>query len=346
MTTAGSPAVTVFPRALNIAAEYIDRPVAEGRGSSPAVRVASAARETLTYEQLQALVNRAAATLQAAGVEMEQRVGILLPDSTAWLSAFFGAAKLGAVPVPFNTILPASDHLYLLNDSRARALVVDAAFWSGLLQRRAELAYLRKVFVVNGDEGKTRAGAMRLRRRRLSFRQQRRPVTTSPSGSTPRAAPVRPKAPCICSTTCFSASRSMPRSILKLRPTDVVLSAAKLFHAYGFGNCSYFPFAAGATSVLFPAGSVLRRCSTSSPRNRSRCSSACRHSMPRCCNPPSPAANATARRCAYASRRQNRFRRRSFDAGKRALASRSWTESAQRKRCISLSVTRRRGGAG
>ena len=79
MTTAGTPAVTVFPRALNIAAEYIDRPVAEGRGSSPAIRVASAAREELTYEQLLALVNRAAGTLQAAGVEMEQRVGILLP---------------------------------------------------------------------------------------------------------------------------------------------------------------------------------------------------------------------------------------------------------------------------
>src|SRR3954451_7598645 len=153
MKTAGAASISSFPRSLNIAAEYIDRPVAEGRGASSAVRVASSPREELTYGQLQALVNRAASALQAAGVEMEQRVALLLPDSTPWLAAFFGAAKLGAVPVPFNTILPASDHLYLLNDSRARALVVDAAIWSQLVGHRSELPFLRRVFVSNGDEG-------------------------------------------------------------------------------------------------------------------------------------------------------------------------------------------------
>ena len=156
------------------------------------------------------------------------------------------------MPVPFNTILPATDHLYLLNDSRARALVVDAALWSGLLQRRAELRYLRKVFVVNGDEGEDTCWGDALAQAPSEFQTA---ATTCDdvafwlysSGST-----GAPKGAVHLQHDMLFCEQTYARSILKLRPTDVVLSAAKLFHAYGFGNSSYFPFAAGATSVLYP----------------------------------------------------------------------------------------------
>ena len=42
-------------------------------------------------------------------------------------ASFFGAIKIGAVPVPINTLLKPVDYSYLLNDSRARVAIVSEA---------------------------------------------------------------------------------------------------------------------------------------------------------------------------------------------------------------------------
>ena len=61
------------------------------------------------------------------GMRCEERIALLLPDSPPWAYVFFGAMKIGAVAMPMNTMLTAKDYEYLLNDSRARVLVVHAA---------------------------------------------------------------------------------------------------------------------------------------------------------------------------------------------------------------------------
>ena len=48
-------------------------------------------------------------------------------DAPEFLGAFWGAIKIGAVPVPVNTLLRAADYRYVLDDSRARVAVVSAA---------------------------------------------------------------------------------------------------------------------------------------------------------------------------------------------------------------------------
>ena len=63
---------------------------------------------------------------------MEQRVAILLYDSPEFAAAFFGAIKIGAVAVPLNTQLRVQDYLYMLNDSRAVALIVEEDLWAQL----------------------------------------------------------------------------------------------------------------------------------------------------------------------------------------------------------------------
>jgi benzoate-CoA ligase len=236
---------------LNIASEYIDRPVAEGHGGRTALRCPDTG-ETLTYAEQRTLVHRAAGALAAAGVELEQRVAVLLPDSPAWLAAFYGAIKLGAVPVPLNTILPASDYVYLLNDSRARALVVDPGIWANLRERRSELPFLRRVFVT----GETGAGetAWETALQEAPAELQTAPTTCDDiafwlysSGST-----GAPKGVVHLQHDMLICEQLYSRPILSLGERDVVLSAGKLFHAYGLGNSSYFPFAAGASVVLFP----------------------------------------------------------------------------------------------
>ena len=42
------------------------------------------------------------------------------------------------------------------------------------------------------------------------------------------------------------------RTVLGIQPSDRCFSVAKLFFAYGLGNALYFPFAVGATTILWP----------------------------------------------------------------------------------------------
>jgi benzoate-CoA ligase family protein len=254
------------PRSLNIASEYIDGPVARGHGRLRAVcyigewaagarlplGVPSDGALNLSYADLLALVNRGAGALAATGLEMEQRVALLLQDSPDWLAAFFGAVKLGAVPVPMNTILPASDYVFLLNDSRARVLVVDAGLWQALRERRPELPFLRAVLVVGEAGANETSWDAALLAAPEDF--EAAPTTCDDvafwlysSGST-----GAPKGAVHLQHDMLFCEQLYSRPILNLSSTDVVLSAAKLFHAYGLGNSSYFPFAAGARSVLFP----------------------------------------------------------------------------------------------
>src|SRR5438093_1544047 len=78
----------------------------------------------ITYAQLQEMVNRAGNALRELGVEAEQRVLCLLLDSPAFLATFWGAIKIGAIPIPINTMMRSQDYLYFLNDSRAKVAVI------------------------------------------------------------------------------------------------------------------------------------------------------------------------------------------------------------------------------
>ncbi len=125
---------------MNATEAFVDDNVRAGRGDSVAIIDAAIDRE-LTYRHVLVQVNRTGHALRRLGVRPEERVMLLLPDVPEFAFAFFGAIKIGAVAVPVNTLLKPHDYDYLLNDSRARALIVharllpliesddDAAFW-------------------------------------------------------------------------------------------------------------------------------------------------------------------------------------------------------------------------
>ena len=73
--------------------------------------------------------------LRGLGLEVEQRALLLMHDTADFAACFLGAMKVGAVPVPVNTLLTPTDYLHMLVDSRARVLVVSDA-----LLPRVELA--------------------------------------------------------------------------------------------------------------------------------------------------------------------------------------------------------------
>ncbi len=139
----------VVPDQFNAATAFLDRNLQEGRGSKTAIYFEGNA---YTYTQVAELANRVGNGLLDLGVDMEQRVALLLLDSPQFAASFFGAIKMGAVPIPMNTMLRPNDYVYMLNDSRARVLLVHSVLWPLIQQILPELKYVRHIVVVELEQ--------------------------------------------------------------------------------------------------------------------------------------------------------------------------------------------------
>ena len=240
---------TQLPERFNAATFFVDRHVAEGRGGRVAFHHEGG---TLSYGALHELVNRAGNAFRELGIEREQRVLCLLLDSPEFLAAFWGAIKIGAVPVPLNTMLRAPDYLYFLNDSRARILVVSEALYPLVEPVLNEARFLQHVIVA----GKAPHGAQGFDALLGKASAQLDAAETSrdepafwlySSGSTgfPKGAVHLQHDMVICLDT-------YARQVLGMTEADRTVSAAKLFFAYGLGNNMYFPMGVGGQGVLYP----------------------------------------------------------------------------------------------
>src|SRR5229473_655293 len=116
-----APVAIEVPEQFNAASWLVDSHVAQGRGGRTAILYEG---QEVTYAQVAENANRFGNALRRLGVGIEQRVLLLLLDSPEFVYAFFGAIKIGAVPIPTNTNMRPEDYQYLLADSRAVVVVV------------------------------------------------------------------------------------------------------------------------------------------------------------------------------------------------------------------------------
>ena len=82
-----------------------------------------AIQSQMTYRELDLATNRFARALRSLGVKPGDRVGIMLPNTPAYVIALFGISKAGCVVVNANPIFTASELSHLFADSNAKAVV-------------------------------------------------------------------------------------------------------------------------------------------------------------------------------------------------------------------------------
>src|SRR6266851_7333379 len=240
-----------LPDEFNAATYFIDRHLREGKSQKVAIECEAAA---LTYQQLAERVNQLGNGLRQLGVRVEERVLLLLLDTPEFAVSFFGAIKIGAVPVPVNTILKPSDYQYMLNNSRACVAIVSESLCSQIHAiPKGQLRYLKRIIVVGEDPPADTLSFNQL------LEQNSSELDSEPTNKDDAAfwlyssgSTGFPKACVHLQHDMVVCSERYAKGILGMTENDRCFSAAKLFFAYGLGNALYFPLAVGGTSILGP----------------------------------------------------------------------------------------------
>jgi long-chain acyl-CoA synthetase/crotonobetaine/carnitine-CoA ligase len=110
-------------------------------------------RETATFAEVDARSNQIAHALRSIGIVKGDRVGVMLPNCIAYPLTWLALAKIGAVHVPVNTRYTPREIAYLVDDSGAKALIIDAQFLDAFCQAEPRAPYLSdsRVLVAHGE---------------------------------------------------------------------------------------------------------------------------------------------------------------------------------------------------
>lgn len=209
---------------------------------------------TLSYGQLDVQARAMAAGLLRLGIRREERVLLLMLDGTPWPVAFLGALYAGIVPVAVNTLLTADDYAYMLEHSRARAVLTSGALLPTLNAALAQAHHEVGAVVVARPNAPLEGHEIDF----SAFVAAQPPLATPAqtladdpgfwlysSGST-----GRPKGTVHSHASPYWTAELYGKRVLGLSRDDICFSAAKLFFAYGLGNALSFPLSVGATTLL------------------------------------------------------------------------------------------------
>jgi acetyl-CoA synthetase len=106
--------------------------------------------QALTFADMQLLSNQTANLLQAHGVEVGDRVAIMLPQAPETGYAHIAAYKMGAIALPLFALFGPEALAYRLQNSGTKAIITNATGAARVMQIRDELPDLELLFSIDG----------------------------------------------------------------------------------------------------------------------------------------------------------------------------------------------------
>src|SRR2546423_2471970 len=249
-----------FPERFNMADYFLYHNLEEGRENKTCLYFQD---HEYTYGDTARMSNRVGNALRELGVDIEDRVLIVLPDRPEFVWTWFGAARIGAVITMVNPLLPADDYRYYLEYTRARAAIVHQSLAQPFVEAVSSSRYLRAVLVV--DDGGVMEEQFVDPRGRVKYFSFAEIVEAQPDEC--RAADTHRDDIAIWLFT--SGSTGHPKGAVHLQhdlpfntevfakqtmgvnENDLTVSVPKLFFGYATGTNLLFPFAVGGATALF-----------------------------------------------------------------------------------------------
>src|SRR5688572_17961017 len=246
-----------FPERFNMSDYFLYRNLEEGRENKTCLYYEE---KQFTYQQVVEAANRTGNALREAGLDIEERVLIVLPDCPEFVSTWFGAARIGSVITMVNPLLPADDYQYYLDYTRARVAVVHHSQLETFRQATKDSRYLRTVLVVGSKDEPLEQGAHSIRWSSFEELRDAQPnecaradthrddiaIWLFTSGST-----GRPKGAVHLQHDLPYNTEVFAKLTMGVNEDDLTVSVPKLFFGYATGTNLLFPFAVGGATALF-----------------------------------------------------------------------------------------------
>lgn len=248
-----------FPEHFNMADYFLYHNLEEGRENKICLYFEDL---RFSYAEVARHANQTGNALRELGVEMEDRVLLVLPDCPEFVSTWFGAARIGAVITMVNPLLPASDYEYYLDYTRAKVAVVHHSVLKTFADAAKNARHLRAVMVVGDSDIDDEVDFANPRVAWTSF-------SGAVNSSDDECTPADTRRDDIAIWLFTSGSTGHPKGAVHLqhdlpyntevfakktvgvREDDLTVSVPKLFFGYATGTNLLFPFAVGGATALF-----------------------------------------------------------------------------------------------
>ncbi len=226
----------------NLADYYVFSNIEAGRGGKTAILFED---QAITYAEVADKVSAVAAQLIARGLLPEQRVLLCMQDRPEFVYAWFGAIKAGAVVTQINPLLPVADYSYYLGYVKPQFAFVDEAS-RGAFEAARAMSRFQPETVVAGDDFDAWLAGPADGAEPWPTRADDPAVWLFTSGSTGQSkGAVHTHSHFPFNTQVYA------KDFIGVRESDVTLSGARLYFGYATGTNLMFPFAVGATTILF-----------------------------------------------------------------------------------------------
>jgi crotonobetaine/carnitine-CoA ligase len=219
----------------------------------------------VTYEEMNALSNRFANGFLKLGLSKGDKVCLMLDNCLEHLYCWFGLGKVGQVDVPINTAYKGQILEYIINNSDAKALVVDQAYLDRIRFVEQDIRKIKQVIIYRPARAEKMEAGLKLKTLDLqeffSFPETAPNVdvhcsdlatilytsgTTGPS-----------KGVMMSHAQCYFNARVVADNI-GLLPDDVDYTCLPLFHGNARIMCTYPCILVGARVALAPRFSLSR----------------------------------------------------------------------------------------
>jgi benzoate-CoA ligase len=244
------PELPSLPDAFNMADYFVFSNIEAGRADKTAIRFEG---RSIRYREVADNVMAVARALIAGGLLPEQRVLVCTQDRPEFVYAWFGSIKAGACVTQVNPLLPADDYEYYLGYVKPQFAFVDEAALPAFREALSRSPFARAVTVIAVGE---QPG---------DFQPFAQWAAAAPKDA--QAWPTRRDDPAVWLFTSGSTGQSKgavhthghfafntevyAKAFIGMREDDVTISGPRLFFGYATGTNLMFPYAVGATTVLF-----------------------------------------------------------------------------------------------
>lgn len=206
-----------------------------------------------TYKEFDEAVNRLVRLLSVSGFKKGDVISLLMPNSVEYIIAYFACFKLGAIAGPVNSLLKPHEITYVINNSEAKALLVNSEFVPAIEEIENELETLEAIIELD-DEKITTKGFRGMRDHlpvgELSEDDEAIIIYTSGTTGKPKG--------CLLTHQNLIANARQITHWLGFNENDRLLTMMPLFHMNAVSVTTLTPLYAGASTVVAPKFSASK----------------------------------------------------------------------------------------